>query len=144
LAVENFRRSATEKNIALVVEVPAALPRILANPIQMRQMVDNLLDNALKYTRTGGTVTLRAGVAQNQVVLQVNDTGIGIPSMDLPYVFDKFYRGANTNDESTGTGLGLSIVKSIVESHGGRIWVDSVVDKGTSLTVVLPLMDTQP
>ncbi len=143
LAAENFRKTAGEKQIALVVDVPASLPRILANPIQMRQMVDNLLDNALKYTRAEGTVTIRAGLAQNQIVLQVNDTGIGIPAMDLPYIFDKFYRGVNANNETTGTGLGLSIVKSIVENHGGRIWVDSVVEKGTSLTVVLPLMEKQ-
>ena len=125
-------------------QIPWPLPKVTGDRDLLWLVFYNLLDNALKYTRSGGTVTIRAGVAQNQIVLQVNDTGIGIPSMDLPYIFDKFYRGVNANNETTGTGLGLSIVKSIVENHGGRIWVDSVLEKGTSLTVVLPLMDDQP
>ena len=138
-AAENFRKIASEKQINLVLNLPDSLPHILANPVQMRQMVDNLLDNGLKYTNPGGTITVRGGVAQNQLVLQFSDTGIGIPALDLPYVFDKFYRASNASQDSTGTGLGLSIVKSVIENHNGRIWVDSVETKGASFTVVLPV-----
>jgi two-component system NtrC family sensor kinase len=138
-AIESFRQIAGEKQVDLALDLPGSLPPILANPVQIRQMVDNLLDNAIKYTGSGGTITVQSTVAQDQIVLQFKDTGIGIPALDLPHVFDKFYRASNTGDESAGTGLGLSIVKSVVEAHGGRIWVDSVVGKGSSFTVVLPV-----
>ena len=70
------------------------------------------------------------------------DTGAGIPAIDLPYVFDKFYRASNTDTDVSGTGLGLAIVKSIVENHNGRIWVDSTVDVGSTFTIVLPIIET--
>ncbi len=143
-SAENFRKAAAEKQLTLSLDLPDSLPHILANPVQMRQMVENLLDNAVKYTNPGGTITVRGGVAQNQLVLQFSDTGIGIPAVDLPYIFDKFYRASNASQESSGTGLGLSIVKSVLESHGGRVWVDSVVGKGTTFTVVLPIIESQP
>jgi signal transduction histidine kinase len=84
-------------------------------------------------------VSVSADVEQNQIILQVGDTGIGIPSLDLPYIFDKFYRASNASGEMVGTGLGLAIVKSIVDNHQGRVWVDSTVGKGTTFTIVLPL-----
>ena len=75
----------------------------------------------------------------NQVILQIIDQGIGIPSMDLPYIFDKFYRSGNVSANVPGTGLGLAIVKSIVENHQGRIWVDSTLGEGSTFTIVLPI-----
>jgi signal transduction histidine kinase len=71
--------------------------------------------------------------------LRVSDNGIGIPTLDLPYIFDKFYRASNASEDVVGTGLGLAIVKSIVDQHQGRIWVDSTLGKGTTFTIVLPL-----
>ena len=73
------------------------------------------------------------------MILQISDTGIGIPALDLPYIFDKFYRASNAAPEMTGTGLGLAIVKSIVENHHGRVWVDSNIGDGTTFTIVLPI-----
>ena len=73
------------------------------------------------------------------MILQVADNGIGIPALDLPYIFDKFYRASNAAPEMAGTGLGLSIVRSIVESHRGRVWVDSTVGEGTIFTIVIPI-----
>jgi signal transduction histidine kinase len=81
---------------------------------------------------------VRAESDDGQVVLQVSDTGPGIPAADQPYLFDKFFRASNVPKDAIGTGLGLSIVKSIVDSHGGRIWVDSTLGEGTTFTVVLP------
>jgi signal transduction histidine kinase/DNA-binding response OmpR family regulator len=139
-AIENYRRKLAEKGQNVVLDLPGNNLPVLANPVQMRQLFENLLDNANKYTPAGGLITVRASVAQNQVLLQFIDNGIGIPAVDLPYVFDKFYR-ASTASSVPGTGLGLSIVRSIVENHEGRIWVDSTVGVGTTFTVVLPLAE---
>lgn len=141
LSLDGFKPQIAEKQIQLVSDLLKEIPAIQANPVQMRQMIDNLLDNAIKYTPQNGSVTIRSIIEQNQVILQVADTGVGIPASDLPYIFDKFYRAGNVEEAVTGTGLGLSIVRSIVENHGGRIWVDSTVEKGTTFTVVLPLQN---
>ncbi|MEA4909467.1 MAG: ATP-binding protein [Anaerolineaceae bacterium] len=138
-SADNFSKQFSDKNLKLVYEIPDAVPPLYANAIQLRQMLDNLLANAVKYTPSNGTVTIHMEVEQNQIIIQVRDSGIGIPPMDLPYIFDKFYRAGNVGNEVTGTGLGLAIVKSIVENHNGRIWVDSIVGQGSTFTVVLPL-----
>jgi two-component system phosphate regulon sensor histidine kinase PhoR len=140
--VESLQILAETKKQRLVLEIPDRLPPILANPIQIRTLVENLMDNAIKYTRSEGKITLRVLLTQKQIILQVVDTGAGIPAIDLPYVFDKFYRASNTDTDVSGTGLGLAIVKSIVENHNGRIWVDSTVDVGSTFTVVLPIIES--
>jgi two-component system NtrC family sensor kinase len=139
-SAESLKKQLADKGHHLQINLPKEMPAILANPVQIRQMIDHLLENAIKYTAQGGTVTVTGEVEQSQIILQFQDTGIGIPAMDLPYIFDKFYRASNASIESSGTGLGLAIVKSIVENHGGRIWVDSTVGKGTSFTIVLPFV----
>ncbi len=136
--VENYRKRLVEKGQNVVLDLPGNTLSVFANPVQMRQLFDNLLDNAIKYTPAGGLITIRASVTQNQVLIQFIDNGIGIPAVDLPYVFDKFYR-SSTATSVPGTGLGLSIVRSIVENHEGRIWVDSTAGVGSTFTVVLPL-----
>jgi two-component system NtrC family sensor kinase len=138
-AVESIRKQADDKNHQLILDIPDTIPPFQANPVQIRQMVDNLLDNAIKYTLPGGVITLRLSVAQKQVILQIQDNGIGIPAIDIPYIFDRFYRASNASADISGTGLGLAIVKSIVESHNGRIWVESTVGHGATFTVVLQL-----
>ena len=140
-SAEGFKKQLTDNGHHLQLELPSTFPPIFANPVQFRQMIDNLLDNAIKYTAPGGTITIHGTVEQNQIILQFIDSGIGIPALDLPYIFDKFYRASNVNGDVTGTGLGLAIVKSIVESHDGRIWVDSTLGQGTTFTVVLPLSE---
>jgi two-component system, OmpR family, phosphate regulon sensor histidine kinase PhoR len=138
-SVSNFRHQTTENEQAILAELPEQLPPIFGNPVQLRQIVDNLLDNALKYTPKKGIIRVAAKIEGEQFILQVSDTGIGIPVVDLPYIFDKFFRASNIDVCQSGTGLGLSIVKSIVESHHGRIWVDSIVNQGTKFTVILPV-----
>ena len=120
------------------LDVPGDLPSVLGNPTRLRQMLANLLGNANKYTPHGGHITLRARAQGAQVILQVIDNGPGIPPSDQPYIFDKFYRASNIPSDAPGTGLGLSIVRSIVENHNGRIWVESIAGQGTKFTVVLP------
>lgn len=124
-----------------VYERPQNFPPVKANPMQMQSLIENLLDNAIKYTAEGGTIAVHTKVEKSQVVLQVSDDGIGIPALDLPYIFDKFYRASNVDSDVIGTGLGLSIVKSVVENHQGRIWVDSKQGQGTTFSVVLPLVE---
>ena len=113
------------------------MPPIFANPSQVRQVIENLIDNAFKYTPPGGKIIVQAKIEQNQIILEVKDSGIGISPLDLPHVFDKFYRAGNVGSIN-GTGLGLAIVKSIIDNHHGRIWVESAPGEGTNVTVVLP------
>jgi two-component system NtrC family sensor kinase len=137
-AMEGLRGLAEAKAMRMEADIPDSLPMILGDPIRLRQMVGNLIENAIKYTPRGGGVRVEAEADGDQVVLRVRDNGPGIPPADQPYLFDKFYRASNIPDDMPGTGLGLSIVKSIVDHHGGRIWVESKLGEGTSFTVVLP------
>lgn len=137
-AIDGLRASAETKNLKLEADLPDELPLITGDPIRLRQMIGNLLENAIKYTPPGGRVQIETLSEGDQVILRVSDDGPGIPPADQPYLFDKFFRASNVPDGTPGTGLGLSIVKSIVDSHNGRIWVESVLGKGTRFTVVLP------
>jgi signal transduction histidine kinase len=115
------------------------LPSVLGNPLRLGQAVSNLITNAIKYTPQGGQISISVTNEDGQVVVMVKDDGIGIPSADLPYIFDKFYRVQNKETEDiAGSGLGLSIVKSIVEKHQGRIWVRSQEGMGSTFAFLLP------
>lgn len=138
--VEGFQNQIIEKRFNFQLEVPEAVPPVFANPTQVRQVIENLLDNAFKYTPPGGKISLRIHVEQNQIIFQIQDGGIGISPLDLPYIFDKFYRAGNVGNV-LGTGLGLSIVKSIIDNHQGRIWVESSPGDGTTVTVMLAVME---
>jgi two-component system phosphate regulon sensor histidine kinase PhoR len=139
-SAESLRGITDTKDIHLQVEVDDDLPLVSGDPIRLRQMIGNLLENAVKYSSRGGTVHLEALSEDHQVILRVSDNGPGIPPSEQPYLFDKFFRASNVPEDVPGTGLGLSIVKSIVDNHDGRIWVDSQVGKGTTFTVVLPAL----
>ncbi len=141
VSASNFSPQAAGKNIRLSVQIPDKFPPLFGNPVQIRQLIDNLLDNAIKYTPANGSVIIKGFVEQDQIILQVSDSGMGIPAIDLPYIFDKFYRASNIPGEVNGTGLGLSIVKSVVEAHQGRIWVNSTPDVGSVFTIVLPVAE---
>ena len=141
-AVESMRVPAEAKGLSLELEVEDDLPMVNGDPIRLRQMIGNLLENAVKYTPSGGQVCLEANSEDSQIILRVLDDGPGIPPSDQPYLFDKFFRASNIPADVPGTGLGLSIVKSIVDHHNGRIWVDSQMGEGTVFTVVLPALQT--
>ncbi|HEY46532.1 MAG: hypothetical protein AMJ88_11765 [Anaerolineae bacterium SM23_ 63] len=141
-AIEGLRGSAEAKEITLDVDLQEFAPLVNGDPVRLRQMIGNLLDNAIKYTPEDGVVRLAVEAEGDQVILRISDTGVGIPQADQPYLFDKFFRASNVPEDLPGTGLGLSIVKSIVDNHGGRIWVDSKLGEGTTFTVVLQAVET--
>lgn len=132
---------AKKKNIHVTINVDDGLKPLRANPIRVRQMLDNLVGNAIKYTPEGGQVFISMSMRDQQIILKVQDSGPGIPQDEQNQVFEKFYRATNAPESVQGTGLGLAIVKSIVDSHQGRVWVESNVGKGSSFFVLLPVAD---
>lgn len=137
-AVRMFEVEAARRGIALGTEVPPELPAVLADGSRVLQVLGNLLRNALQFTGRGGRITVRAQALEQEVVLSVSDTGPGIPSAEQAFVFDRFWRSSMSSGKR-GAGLGLSIAKGIIEAHGGRIWVESTVGQGTTLSFSLPI-----
>jgi signal transduction histidine kinase len=130
---------ADERAVALRVEIPDGLPPVGADPDRLRQVVQNLVENALRHTPERGEVRLRLRADGGQMHLIVADTGSGIPADDLPHIFEHFYRADRSRARSSGgTGLGLAIVKSLVKAHGGGVTVESAVGAGSTFTVTLP------
>jgi signal transduction histidine kinase len=110
----------------------------------LHQALYNLVENALKYTPQGGEVTIQLQTDPSALTFAVQDSGIGIPENDLPRLFEKFYRGTNREALSQrGTGLGLAIVKSIAERHGGSVWVESALGKGSTFYLQIPLVQAR-
>jgi signal transduction histidine kinase len=140
-ALENFASQIAEKNLVVKTDFPAEPPPLRGNPIRLRQMLDNLVGNAIKYTPSGGKVNIEVETHSSQVILRVEDSGPGIPPAEQAHIFEKFYRASNVPKGVGGSGLGLAIVKSIVDNHRGRIWVESVLGQGSTFTVVLPLAE---
>jgi two-component system phosphate regulon sensor histidine kinase PhoR len=138
--VEAARMEAHRKNITVSVETPIDLPLLDGDQDGLREVLQNLLDNAVHYTPPGGRVTVRAERQGNLAVLSVEDTGIGIPQAEHERIFERFYRvDAARSREAGGTGLGLSIAKHIVEAYDGRIWVESEVGAGSAFRFTVPL-----
>ena len=131
---------ASRKQIVLEIDVPAGLPAVLGDALLLREVLQNLLDNAIQYTPEGGRIRVSATAGEHEVILTVADTGIGIPLADQERIFERFYRvDAARSREAGGTGLGLSIAKHIVETHGGRLWVESEVGHGSAFSFSIPL-----
>jgi signal transduction histidine kinase len=129
---------ALENNIQIRVESPEGQPLLDADRDKIKQVLLNLLSNAIKYNRPNGTVMLRAEVAEKEMALYIQDTGLGIPDESLPHLFQKFFRVREHESRVAGTGLGLSICKQIINGHGGRIEVKSKIGVGTVFSVFLP------
>ncbi len=140
--LERLRAQAERAGVQLGVEVAADTPLVLADEERIRQVITNLLHNAIKFTPPGGHIRLLAGPRPdeaNEVLFEVRDTGIGIAQADLTRVFERFYKSDRARTRARGgTGLGLAIARHIIETHGGRIWVKSKVDKGSSFYFTLP------
>jgi signal transduction histidine kinase len=130
--VETARLRAESKGVCITVELPKGLPPVRGDAVQLGEVLQNLVDNALQYTPAGGRIDVTAYSNGNEVIFTVSDTGIGIPESDLGRIFERFYRvDAARAREAGGTGLGLSIARHIVDAHGGRIWVESAVGQGS-------------
>jgi signal transduction histidine kinase len=136
-AAERFRRTQPGRELALRTEAP--LPRLVADPALLRRAVDNLLDNAAKYSEAPSKVTLSARVVDGALEVSVADEGIGVDAQDLPRLFTPFFRTDRSRARGTGgVGLGLALSKRIVEAHGGTISVESRVGLGTTVTFRIP------
>ncbi|MCL4259895.1 MAG: HAMP domain-containing histidine kinase, partial [Anaerolineales bacterium] len=140
-AVNELQTQAKGKQISLGVELPRDLPHAVeADPALLYQALYNLIENAIKYTPESGAVTVHVQSPSNALIFAVQDSGIGISESDQARLFEKFYRGTNRDALlQRGTGLGLAIVKSIAEQHGGKVWVESVLGKGSIFFIQIPL-----
>jgi two-component system sensor histidine kinase GlrK len=140
MSVNKVRLLADAKHVQLLVEAPAQHVWVNADALRIEQVLDNLLSNALKFSSEGGIVKLnmkpdpKAGVLE----VSVSDGGPGIQAEDLPHIFERFYQGRTKAKHATpGSGLGLALAKKVVEAHGGRIWIESEVKKGTTVRFIL-------
>ncbi len=129
---------ADEAGITILIHLEPDLPALEADADKIKQVIMNLIVNAIKYNRSPGKIFVRAWHKGQRVYFSIQDTGKGIAKEELPFIFDKFFRSKMTERTVTGTGLGLSICKKIVESHHGRIKVESTVGEGSTFTVELP------
>jgi two-component system phosphate regulon sensor histidine kinase PhoR len=138
--LEIARIKAKQKRLILDAEYDGNLPPLLGDVRSFQEILENLLDNAVRYSSPAGYIHVKAAVEGSEIVLSVADTGIGIPKVDQERIFERFYRAdAARSRESGGTGLGLSIVKHLVEAHGGRIRIESEVGQGSTFYVYFPL-----
>jgi two-component system phosphate regulon sensor histidine kinase PhoR len=127
--------------LEVAIDLPADFPIVRADEALLREIFDNLLDNAVKYSSKHGEIHLGAQRRRSEIVLSVSDDGVGIGQEDLPRIFERFYRADKARSrELGGTGLGLSIVKHIAQLHGGRVEAESELRRGTTIRVILPLV----
>lgn len=142
--VETAQPRAVEKDLRLSVNLGKKLPDIAGDRRRLTEVLQNLLDNAIQYTPSGGQIMVSAESSNREVVFTVSDTGIGIPQADQPRIFERFYRvDVARSREVGGTGLGLSIAKHLMEAHGGKLWVESEVGHGSQFHFSVPIFDAE-
>ena len=140
--LENFSGQASQQQIQLTGRASPEIDPVSMDVQRIGRVLNNLVDNAFRYTREGGSISIQAEAASGRVRVTVQDSGDGISPTDLPHVFDRYYRGEKSRNQATGgTGLGLAIAKGIVEAHGGQIGVESSPGKGASFHFWLPKED---
>lgn len=143
-AVESVEAHATRKEIDISPDIEEDLPPVNGDEVTLRESIVNLVGNAVKYSRTGTQVRVRAALEDNQVLISVADRGVGISEEDLPFIFGDFYIGKSAPASERGAGLGLAITRRIIEAHGGSISVESALDKGSTFTIRLPVLTSEP
>ena len=141
---ERVQPDVDAKGLTLRLDVRAEPLTVSASPGDVERLVGNLLENAVKYTPSGGSVTVTLAREGDEARMDFADTGIGIAPDALPHVFDEFYRAGNAKQQSEGTGLGLTLVRRIVDLLHGTISVESTLAQGTTFTMRLPLADINP
>ena len=138
--IRDWKEKLAKKNLKVIVNLPPDTPAIRADEARLQEVLYNLLENAVKYSRESGEIRLQAAPHGREIVLSVSDNGIGIGKDDLPRIFERFYRADKArSSELGGTGLGLSIVKHIAQLHGGRVEAKSEIGRGTTIRVLLPM-----
>lgn len=136
---DKMRSQDEEKKYELVRDYPINSVWIEIDTDKMTQVIDNILNNAIKYSPDGGKITVSMKTTEDQMILSIKDQGLGIPKQDLPKIFDRFYRVDRARSRAQGgTGLGLAIAKEIIKQHNGFIWAKSEYGKGSTFTIVLP------
>ena len=136
---DQIRGQDEDKKYELVRDYPITSVWIEIDTDKMTQVIDNILNNAIKYSPDGGKITVTMKTTDDQMILSISDQGLGIPKQDLPRIFDRFYRVDRARSRAQGgTGLGLSIAKEIIKQHNGFIWAKSIYGKGSTFTIVLP------
>ena len=142
-AVDSVKNKAKDKSIILNYMVDPSIDKIYGDSISIEEMITNMLLNSIKYTKEEGTIQLYTEKHEDNVLIDISDTGIGIPQEEQSKIFDEFFRASNARAcENDGTGLGLSIVKHIIERHGGDIQVESIQGHGTTFKIRLPISKT--
>ncbi len=142
-SVSGIQSLADNKSLSITTRFPGPLPELYGDRDRLQQVITNILSNSIKFTPQGGSIIISAAAEhhpRHQIIVRIADTGVGVPAKDLEMIFEKFQRSGDiltTNTE--GTGLGLTITKQIVEYHGGRIWAESILGRGTTLSFTLPL-----
>ncbi len=138
--INDYSTQPDAQHLSLVLKLPNNNITVLGDASLLRQVFINLLNNACKYTPASGQVELQLFTQSNWAVIKIIDNGIGIPEADLPYIFERFYRVDKKRSRQTGGfGLGLAIAQQIVQCHGGQITIDSGLQKGTTLQIILPI-----
>ena len=133
-----MRSKADEAKVSIEVKVKNGIPEILADRDKIKQVIINLISNAIKYNRENGNVVVSVTLNKGLWKFQVADNGFGIPKAAIPNLFKKFYRVGGTEQKISGTGLGLSICKEIVQGHGGSVEIDSKLNQGTKFRFYIP------
>ncbi|MDH4209176.1 MAG: ATP-binding protein [Anaerolineae bacterium] len=142
-AATEGRARAQREGVSIAVDVPSDLPVLNVDPQRISQVLGNLLDNAIRHSQGGGSVTVRASRKEDAVQVDVVDQGTGLSPEELSLVFERFYRGDKARARATGgAGLGLAIVKQLIEAHGGRVWAESTEGQGATFSFTLPIQDS--
>jgi signal transduction histidine kinase len=134
-----WQEAANDKHLTWQTDIPADLPEISADPTRLASVVENLVSNAIKYTHSGGIVSISAWVEGDEILIRVKDNGSGIAEEEQQKVFEPFFRGNQGRRFKQGMGLGLSIARDLVEAHGGRITLESAPGEGSRFTINLPI-----
>lgn len=137
-ALQTLRPLVEEAGLELRLDLPSSLPMVEADPERIGQVLSNLIGNSIKATAAPGRVSVSASIAEGEVRVSVADTGCGISREQLPHIFDRFWQSSTSSIRSRGAGLGLPIAQGIVRAHGGRIWGESEVDRGSTFYFTLP------
>lgn len=145
LALSHFETQFSEKRQTIVVELPNQLPLVCGDPVRILEVLRNFLSNAHKYTPAGGQITLKVFASESDLCVEVSDSGIGIDEEDLAHVFEARFRAKTAlSGAEEGQGIGLSLVKSIIDEHGGQVWVSSQIGRGSTFGFLIPTIQSLP